>query len=61
MLTCITIAIVLAIYFIIEFINYAEKRIFNRLYSDLFDRIKHYMEQYYYLSLFLKALINLST
>lgn len=43
MLTCITIAIVLAIYFIIEFINYAEKRIFNRLYSDLFDRIKHYM------------------
>lgn len=44
MLTCITIAIVLAIYFIIGFINYAEKRIFNRLYSDLFDRIKHYME-----------------
>ncbi|PEH03794.1 hypothetical protein CP356_08200 [Lactobacillus sp. UMNPBX5] len=43
MLTCITIAIVLAIYFIIGFINYAEKRIFNRLYSDLFDRIKHYM------------------
>lgn len=43
MLACITIAIVLAIYFIIEFINYAEKRIFNRLYSDLFDRIKHYM------------------
>lgn len=43
MLTCITIAIVLAIYFIIGFINYAEKRIFNRLYSYLFDRIKHYM------------------
>lgn len=43
MLTCITIDIVLAIYFIIGFINYAEKRIFNRLYSDLFDRIKHYM------------------
>lgn len=43
MLACITIAIVLAIYFIIGFINYAEKRIFNRLYSDLFDRIKHYM------------------
>lgn len=43
MLTCITIAIALAIYFIIGFINYAEKRIFNILYSDLFDRIKHYM------------------